>query len=319
MAESSFPVLEKPLSDQEWKSVTLGIGDGVLDEGGNPYNLTNRSNVSDTATIAVDTKKGYCHAILKGFYHKLDAPMTVQIPPVTAKTTYYISLVYDPLNQNLPVSLQVITSLNRTSGKEYLILWKVERSPNQLLTDAKVTKYRQTVAPNIQVDYFESLPDAQSVLFGTQAHCLYTGDNWRASYDSWRPESIHVISPWGMPGWDLSPAVGGIVANPVKGGYICNFSGPLTRVSESYNIPPTWTSGTSGNTTAGTPIPPAYRPPMNVYGLAISGNNIFEVRITKDGVFQIRSTSGGSVLFTKGAGMSFQLSWFVPWAPTELD
>ena len=30
MAESSFPVLEQPLTDQQWGQVTAGIGSGVL-------------------------------------------------------------------------------------------------------------------------------------------------------------------------------------------------------------------------------------------------------------------------------------------------
>ena len=37
MAEESFPVVEQPMSADQWQSVTLGIGNGILDEGGFPY------------------------------------------------------------------------------------------------------------------------------------------------------------------------------------------------------------------------------------------------------------------------------------------
>ncbi|MCW1250718.1 hypothetical protein ODZ83_11170, partial [Acaricomes phytoseiuli] len=85
--EESYPVLEKPLTDHQWKSVTLGIGDGILDEGGNPYRVT-VSDETNQATIHADTMTGYAHAILRGFYHRIDAPVLLDLPPVAATTTY---------------------------------------------------------------------------------------------------------------------------------------------------------------------------------------------------------------------------------------
>lgn len=313
MTEYSFPALEKPLNDQQWKSVTLGIGDGVFDEGGNPYNLIGRSNVSDTATITVDSKKGFCHAILRGFYHKLDAPMTITIPPVTANTKYYITLVYDPLNQVKPVSLKVVTSLDRSSGKEYLVLWTVDRKPNQLLTDTVLTKFRQTISPYIEVDYAENLPEATSVLFGTRAHCLYTGETWRRSFTDWKPASARIEGTLAMPGWNVFSYTNGIAATPVKGGFICTWSGGLNRTDVSYNIPTSWTGP---SVATGTPIPSWLRPPSDIFGLGANGNTTIELRITSGGQLLLRSMTGSPFLFTKGSGVSFNFSWFVPESPT---
>lgn len=314
MAEYSFPAMEKPISDQEWKSVTLGIGDGIFDEGGNPYSLKARSNINDTVTIGVDSVRGYSHAILKGFYHKLDTDTTVRIPPVTAPTTYYIVLCYDPLNQDKPVSLKAVTALDRTSGKEYIILWTVRRNPNQLLTDAVVNKYRQAVTPAIQVDYAENLPDATTVLFGTRAHCLYTGEQYRASFSEWKQVSARIASPLVMGGWGYgNGGTRGIAVVPASGGFFCTWAGGLGREAEGFNIPNTWTGR---GAIAGTAIPNNLRPAADVYGIGTSDSHLLELRLDSSGRFAMRNMGSSSAPLARGAGISFNFSWFVAEPPS---
>ena len=168
MAEESFPIVDKPMSAAQWRSVTLGIGSGVLDEGGAPYRLVNVSNANNTVTVAVDSITGYAHAILHGFYHKIDANVTLSVPAVTAKTTYYVALQYDP-ERTAPVVLDVFTSLDRSGGKDYLVLHEIVRNPNQLLTDAARTKVDTKVTPTVTVDTYDALPDPGSVLYSTLA------------------------------------------------------------------------------------------------------------------------------------------------------
>lgn len=312
MTETSFPVLEKPLNDQQWKSVTLGIGDGVFDEGGNPYNLVSKNNVNNTAVITVDSKKGYSHAILKGFYHKIDQNMPVTIPAVSSTTTFYITLVYDPLNKAMPVTLQVLTTLDRTSGKEYLVLWSVKRQANQLLTDAEFSKFRQTIVPKIQVDYAENLPDPKSVLFGTQAHCLYTGEDYRASYDSWKFVGNSQISPVPMAGWTYSNYSNGITLKPVKGGFECTWSTGITRDGNTLPIPTTW--GNQYNV-IGKVIPDGFAPLMNVHALALSNNTPLEARLKSTGVLEVRSTSGNTHDIFKGSGIIVTFTWYTDEKP----
>lgn len=180
MAEQSFPIIDSPMSGDQWKSVTLGIGNGILDEGGNPYSLTSISNASNTVTVRVDSAKGYAHAILMGFYHKIDAAVTIEVPAVTTRTTYYIALQYDPARPNLPVKLDKFTSLNRSSGKEYLVLHRIVRQPDQLLTDAAITKMDAKISSTVIVDTEDAIPNIESVLWGTRVLVTETGEELRA-------------------------------------------------------------------------------------------------------------------------------------------
>lgn len=181
MAEESFPVVEQPMSADQWQSVTLGIGNGILDGGGYPYRLTSFSNVDNTAVLKCPTAadKNYGNAILEGFYHKYDEDIVLSFPPVTSRTTYYVALQYDPLNATTPVTLKVVTSFDYSQGKNYLPLWNVVREPNQLLTDASVRMVRPRVAP-LQVYSSEAdLPLAHKTLWGTVAliHNGRSGNN----------------------------------------------------------------------------------------------------------------------------------------------
>lgn len=312
MTEISFPRLEEEVNQDQWKSITLGIGDGCLDERGNPYNLVDLNNVTNTGVIAVDTITGYNHAILKGYYHKMDAPITVSFPPVATDTTYSVALVYDPLNQAMPVSLKVLTSMPRTNGKEYLLLWQVPRKPNQLLTDATPKKFRPTISPVIQVDYPENLPPYASQLFGTRAMCLYTGEEFKATFTKWKKISAEAKRPKSMGGWEIVPKTGGIVAQPVDNGFLYTLGAALRRATTGYYLSTDFSG--QGNT-LGTPIPAELCPDDYVYFTALSTNTVLEGRITPAGVLQMRSTTGSPFYINQNAGMSFQVSWFTSESP----
>ncbi|MFJ3030941.1 hypothetical protein ACIP5Z_01735 [Rothia terrae] len=312
MAETSFPVLELPLNDQQWKSVTLGIGDGVLDEGGDPYRLSNAENVGNTVRINVDSKKGYSHAILKGFYHKIDSYMVVTVPAVTAPTTYYIALVYDPLNKSKPVALKVVTALDRTSGKEYLLLHKVERAANQLLTDAKFTKYIQKITPSIQVDYPDGLPEASSVLFGTKAYCLYTGETFRAAFNNqWERTGSTRRDLIPVPSWRTSSATNGIIVTPVNDGYQCTATISIVRTGVGYAVPPNYTDPGGGVvSTLGLFIPADLRPISGSFQPVLIGNRIFECWLNTDGQIRIKTTTNTNERIETGQGISFSFTWY---------
>lgn len=310
MVEQSFPVLEKPLTDVQWSSITMGLGNGVIDERGNPYKLTGFSNVDNTAVVRVDTKTGYNHAVLNGFYHRMDEDIKVSFPAVSARTTYNVVLVYDPQNESMPISLKSLKALDETGRKKYLELWRVTREPNQLLTDATVVQIRPTIAPYIQVDDVTALPKATSLPFGTRAHCLYTGETWRASYNTWKPASPQIIPALSMPGWDMYQGTKGIIATPVAGGFLCNWSIGIVRLANSYTIPTDWTDGGGATATTGTPIPAAYRPISNVFSISIDGTRPYEARLTPEGRLQIHSTTGKAETLYKGTGLDFTFTWY---------
>lgn len=306
--EESFPNLEQPINDRQWRSVTTGIGDGVLDEGGNPYNLIAFNNVNNTVTLAVDTIHKYNHSILKGHYHKMDADMVLSVPPVSSVTTYYICLQYDPLrSETMPISVKVLTVLDYSSGKDYLELWRVERKPNQLLTDATVVKVRPTISPSIQVDRPSSLPEYKTQLFGTRARSLYTGEEFTRSFTRWRKISPYRIELNSVPGWSITSYTGGIACVPMDNGILYTWMFGATRLSDGYNISTDF--GRAGNT-IGSPIPSEALPDQNLYSTGMSTNNLLETRITTDGRLQIRSTSGLSFYLGKGVGFSGSFSWW---------
>lgn len=217
--EQSFPIIEQPLSADQWRSVTLGIGSGVLHEGGFPYNLTNLDNQNNTVRISVSSTQGYAHAIVQGFYHRIDAPVTLSVPAVAAATTYYIALQYDPGRTAMPVKLDVFTSLDMTQGKKYVVLHEIDRLPNQLLTDTDRRYVRPRIAPTIIVSRPRELPDPSTVLWGTTAvihggapgivdmrMAIGTTDDGPRTWQS-------ILSP----PWELLPDTTNAVRNPTSG------------------------------------------------------------------------------------------------------
>lgn len=173
MAETSFPIKNAPMSDEQWKQVTLGIGTGVLNEGGDPYRLTNVNNATNQVTVNTSTTTGLAQAIVAGFYHRIDAPVVLDVPAVTSATNYWIVLEYSPLrleNAEPPVQLKVVKdALDFSQGKQYLTLHRFYRRPNELLTDANYRSVKPRVAPLLQVRESSELPEPGEVLRGTVA------------------------------------------------------------------------------------------------------------------------------------------------------
>ena len=183
-SDYSYPVVNQPMNDEMWQYVTLGLGDGVLDEGGQPYWLRGRENVNDTVKITVSTTRNTAQALLRGFYHRLTADKTFTVPAVSTTTTYHFCLTYDPAASTAPggpISLQMYAGEPPTSmGRFHVVLWKLTRSPSQLLTDATVQRVRPKITPTITVDKESDRPDANSVLWGTRCIVTDTMQEWRA-------------------------------------------------------------------------------------------------------------------------------------------
>ena len=177
--EFSYPVVHQPMDDEMWQYVTLGMGSGVLDVGGQPYWLRDLSDVTDTGKLTVSKTTGTAQAILRGFYHRLNQDMTLNFPPVSSKTVYHVVLEYDPLRHKEPggpIRVRVLTSLDWSGGKHYLPLWDVERDPSQLLSQAVVRKRRPKISPPFIVDYASDLPDASTQLWGARAYAYMEGE-----------------------------------------------------------------------------------------------------------------------------------------------
>lgn len=184
-AEFSYPAVGQAVDDEMWQFVTLALGSGILDDGGWPYWLRKLDSDSETNSanqmkLTVATTTGTAQAVLKGFYHRLLQDMRLDFPMPLSETTYYVVLELNPLkarDPEGPISVKVYPNeLNTESGRQHLILWTVTRKPNQLLTDATITRYRPRVAPSLTVTRHEDLPDPGTVLYGTIAEVYNEND-----------------------------------------------------------------------------------------------------------------------------------------------
>lgn len=169
--EFSYPVVDQAVSSSMWQWITMGVGSGMIDTGGNPYNLVNLSNATNTAQISVSGSTGTANAILRGFFHQLSANKTISLPMPGSTTTYHICLTFDPRNENDvlgPVSVEVYSGEPPTTfNRHHIVLWTVRRQPNQLLTDAEFTSMRPRVAPTLLVEWPSRLPRPEAMPWGT--------------------------------------------------------------------------------------------------------------------------------------------------------
>src|SRR5438132_726924 len=106
MTESSFPLVDKKMSDAIWAQSVGAVGNGILDDWGSPYAVI--VNTNDTITIRPSTTSGVARAVVNGFGHQIDADVNLPIPAVTTPTLYQVGLLYDPQNSALPVKIVVL-------------------------------------------------------------------------------------------------------------------------------------------------------------------------------------------------------------------
>lgn len=215
MAESSFPVLEQPLTDQQWGQVTMGFGSGVLGGSAGNYALVGVDNATNTAQLSAGG--GMSQAIVSGYYHRIDSNHSISLPAISSGTvTYYVGLTYDPLRHaepTGPVSITVTTSKPSGSGKVYLPLYEVPRQPNELLSVAieKARVRRVLIAPTLSVASIEELPDPGTMMQGALCQTSNMNMIWRVSGSRWVPlNAVAVLGTSSMSGWRVVIPAGGI-------------------------------------------------------------------------------------------------------------
>lgn len=258
MAQSSFPVLNQPLTDQQWGQVTLGFGSGVLGASSGNYAYSGVNNAANTAVLSAGTNN-MAQAIVAGYYHRIDANHTISLPASTSGTrTYYVGLTYDPLRHaepEGPVSITVTTSKPSGSGKVYLPLYEVVRTANQLLSDATVRVRRVLISPTLSVATPDQLPNASEMMQGTLCQTSNLNMVWRVSADRWVPvNTTEIGSPWDMAGWRIVIPSGGIELVYLADGK------RLAKITDAQIVRTgaSFTQGTSWQV-MGTIIPPTYR------------------------------------------------------------
>lgn len=250
--EESFPVVNKPLTGEQWSSVTTAFGNGTIDEGIGDYRVT-LDNASNTVSVDPPSPTTFAHATVGGYYHRVYGRVTLPCPPVTTTTTYILAIVLDPLRQATePVKLELFKApIAYSGGRKYVVLAEITRRPNELLSQATVKMKKPSIAPTITVQEVAGLPEAKTQPFGTMAYVnsersIYRRSAVGGSGEVWaRVIGSRQTPAQGMPGWSLqssSPNNVGVVTTPITEGFFCQFSGVLGRVAFGYTVGMEWSN-----------------------------------------------------------------------------
>ena len=182
--EYSFPVANQGITQEQFRLMNLGQANGMIhgdngtvndspDSTGYRYYLEghdsdSETNQRNTLLLRAGTS---AESIVEGFYHRLTEDMELPFPAVTSTTLYRVTLTYDPRKfKTNPVSIEVWNGEPPTAhGQIHLLLHTVERKPNQLLSQATITRFRQYTAGVVSVQNETQLPDWRSVPAGTLA------------------------------------------------------------------------------------------------------------------------------------------------------
>ena len=269
--QQSWPRLDRGLSDVQDMTRFQHLY-GIFDRGGRPYWLRGHAtdaetNQKNTMFLTVSTTTGTAESTIHGSFHLMKEDIELEFPPVSVPTTQYVVCEYDPIRAadgGDPIVAKVVTSLNYSQGKEYIIHWEVDRRPSQLLSAAPRRTVRPKVTSRIAADTFDAFPDPRTVLWGTVAFAANENAEYRAYGSSeasggptqWRP---FTSPPWVPSSSSEYASAGGSVASPgyrIVGdkvelrGRIRRTSGSLFYPNNAYNIvpnSPTPTVGTAMN------------------------------------------------------------------------
>lgn len=176
--EVSFPVAQQGMDTTMWQQLFRAFGTGVLDRGGWPFRITTADSPGSGTVTVHPENNGPAESVFSGYFHRLPAPKTFTVPAVTTATSMYIALQYDPTGHKRPagpITLGLFTgTLDRSQGKQYLLLWRGTRQPSTVVSQMVWEERRQRITPRIYVGKAEFLPlEVDGTLWGTRAE---TGD-----------------------------------------------------------------------------------------------------------------------------------------------
>src|SRR5690625_411319 len=209
--EYSFPVANQGITQEQFRLMNLGQANGmihgnngVINDSPNStgwryyldrHDSDSETNQRNTLILRAGTS---AESIVEGFYHRLTEDMELPFPPVTTTTVYHVTITYDPRDfKTSPAKIQVYPGEPPAShGRVHLVLHTVERKPNQLLSQAEITRYRQYTAGLLSVQNEGQLPDPASVPAGTIAvpsaagRGIYVRGNTRLEWEN------PLVGPW---------------------------------------------------------------------------------------------------------------------------
>ena len=264
--EYSFPVANQGITQEQFRLMNLGQANGMIhgDNGvvnDNPnstgwryyldrHDSDSETNQRNTLILRAGTS---AESIVEGFYHRLTEDMELPFPAVTSTTIYHVTITYDPRDfKTSPVKIQVYPGEPPTSqGRVHLLLYKVERKPNQLLSQAEITRYRPYTAGVLSVQNKDQLPDPAQYPAGTlvvpsrEGGGLYVRQNgglvWLDALKNLKPgpwENGNILTSHGWSGtakWRHRQGGIDYVANLRGGNYEA-----LCQLPEGYELDQNW-------------------------------------------------------------------------------
>ena len=191
--EVSFPLVDRPMNDDEWGALAKAWGSGIISFGQFPYRLIIDDDVDVTNQVRIipstDVAEKDSVAVIEGFAHRLIEDKLLRVDAVSARTKYTIALQYDPVRAKETgeaVVLDVFAgSLDQTQGKKYVLIYEGYRDPSTVLSQMTWTPVRSRLAPTITVQRPVHLPDPRhsGLLWGTRCYCSATGEEFYLSHD----------------------------------------------------------------------------------------------------------------------------------------
>lgn len=169
--ERSFPVAGYGLGMEDWRVLARATGSGVLDFGGNPYRVSFNDDRTKI-TVHPSLRDGIATAIVSGFVHMIDGPVSIPFEWPEGVTDGIVTLTYDhrrERDKRGPVKLEVHAEDNLPSGDGFvhIIITRFDKSGGY--SYSREGEGLTRLAPAISAKTTRYLPPADTLPRGTTA------------------------------------------------------------------------------------------------------------------------------------------------------
>src|SRR5699024_8403627 len=222
---------------------------------------------------------------------------------VTTATTYHVTITYDPrLFKTTPLKIEVYPGEPpTTNGRDHVVLWTVRREPNQLLSQATLTKKAAWISSVITCFAYHQLPEPWDVDYGTLGVVVNTTTGVSDLYTS---RGVH---GW-VPLVETKPFTGRLLVNNWE-----NYEqfGPFGAKVERGRVylQGVIRNGQWSSSLSFAHLPDDMRPSVRriIPGWATGYEKIVDVRVSPDGSMRFNNTRGDRPTWVSFDGVSFDI------------
>lgn len=204
--EYSFPLTRRGVSSEEFKQISRAIGTGVFvqhSETGaqTPYRLVgmpggdSETNAENTMILKTSSVTNRSESSIQGFFHRQTEDIPIHIPPVTKTTTYHLCLTLDLRDEQEdlgPIRWHLYDEEPPVENRRTNItLYTIKRDPNQLLTDARISRTLPWLGYVINVWSHHDLPDPTTLEYGVLAVVVIPGRETERRPEIYTNRGVH--------------------------------------------------------------------------------------------------------------------------------